>query len=167
MEIINYNYNFDVKYFSIQKELLDKINSSKMNNEILEYDEDDVDLIIHKLYIDEILSVFKVSNFDNKEINKINNIIEKFFDIFIKNENNLLELENFKNIFFEKKNKELNLNFLFYNKINKNKINNNSNLLYFYNLFNFEYFHIFHRIIKNFYNNRTIDEKLLLEFIEI
>ena len=163
METIDYNFNFNVKYFSIQKELLEKIKKAKINNEELEYNEEDVYLIIHKLYIDEILNVFKVSSFDDKNIDYMNNIIQQLFNIFIKNKNKLLELENFKNIFFEKEFKELDFSF-FENKENKKE---NLNLLYFYNLFNFNYFHIFHKIIKDFYNNGTINEELLLEFMKI
>ncbi len=76
---MSYDINYNVKYKSIEIELIEKINTPDFNEN---YSEEDVYCICEKLYRDEFLSVFCVDNiFDEKIDNEMNIIFNKLNNI--------------------------------------------------------------------------------------
>lgn len=135
-----YDINFELRYHSIEKELLDKINNGEK-----EYSIEDVHDICDELYCYEFLCVFKCDVFEDKRINnKINELWKKLKnDITIKN---MLEILN---------KKKYNTNNLF------NYLDNylDDNLLLFITLFSYDTFYIIHFFIRDFLNCSLDDEK--------
>lgn len=157
-----YNTNFEVKYYSIKNELLNKLNNhekqlkeDKLVDEIdYKYDKDDIDLICRKLYNDELSSVFYSNSIfdDNIDIN-----MRKLFNLFIKKE---FFKEFIKNIIIELTNNNINLN----NFIVESEEDREIQLFYalFMFLFNEEVFYLTHIFIQKFINNNIIDQNLLV-----
>jgi hypothetical protein len=149
-----YNTDFDVKYFQIKNELIEKCKSS---SNFYEYSENDVADICDKLYRDELSSVFFANNIlDDKIDNGIRNILEKI------KENN-----DFKNMLDE-------LIFSTFppdNDLSYNQeiINNNinSHFIIYLVLFSFDVFHLTHKIICQILTKQEISSDLLQNIKEL
>jgi hypothetical protein len=99
-----YNTNFDVKYHNIKTELLNKFKENKNVDEIdYKYNEDDINIICRKLYIDELNSVFFANSIfdDTIDIN-----MRQLFTILMQNK----QFKDFiETIIFELTNNNINL----------------------------------------------------------
>lgn len=150
-----YNTDFDVKYFRIQNELIQKCNSS---SNFYEYSKEDVVDICNKLYHDELSSVFFAENILDDKIDRgIRNILEK-----------MKENHHFKNMLDE-------LIFsifppqdiLSYDKEIFNKNYNDSDFIIYLGLFSYDIFHLTHKIICQVLSNQEISPDLLQNIKEL
>ena len=126
-----YDINFELKYYSIEKDLLEKIENGEK-----EYYIDDVQDICDELYSFEFLSAFKCETFEDENINNtINELWEN-----LKNDTTIM-------IMMEKiKNKN-------YNNMDIDK------KILFISLFSYDTFYIIHFYIRNFFNGNLDEEK--------
>jgi hypothetical protein len=153
----DYNFNYNVNYFNISQELLDKLrHENKNKNEYSDsdtnsigYTEDDVDTICRKLYIDEYSNVFNTKNYMDDKIDKT---LKQLFNFFLDH----FQLNNFINNIFQ----------IYKNEIYKNtnfddEDENDIKYISFLGLFSYNTFYLTHQLIKNIGNNETIDYNLL------
>lgn len=145
-----YNTKVEVKYQSIENELIDKIKTSKTENKENEYTEQEVYSICSDLYRNELLKVFELESIYN------NNKMEKCFSYVL---SVMIVNENFKNFLDE--NVEFIKNTFMYEKKEERMYDI---ILTF--LFSQQLFYITHRCIIQQMENGFIDENLLNELRE-
>jgi len=152
-----YNTQFKVKYNDIEEELLHKLQVkthqeyNSNSDETYEYSNQDVVDICHKLYRDELLSVFEAENlFDGK----IDKGMIYVYDIMITNQKfkeTINEITDFSSNQFIKN-----------EKITSKKQESLRQLIL-YTLFSQQLFHITHQCVCQQINVGTIDSDLLVE----
>lgn len=138
-----YNINFNVKYYEIEQELLEKVVNGEM-----EYSIEDIKVVCDKLYTDELINVFYSENIlDDKIDEGIKYILEVMFknSDFIKLTNEIKEL-------------------LMFNKASdtNDTYDYNSNYIVILATFSFPVFWIMHKCICQQLTNENIDNNLLV-----
>ena len=150
-----YNTLFDVKYHTIEQELLHKIANS---TEHLEYSIQDVHDICYKLYLDELSSVFGSFNYIDFDFNDVDDVTKNVY-VFVREK--MLNNHNFKELFqFSKKHLLQLMNLDNTLSINDEKVRD---LVVFSLFFHKNVFYITHKCICQQINNGCIDELLLDE----
>jgi len=148
-----YNTTFQVKYYDIERELIQKINDSTVD---CDYSHQDVLLICNKLYQDEVSSVFYATNiFDNKMDLGMHTVLET-----------LQENSNFKSVL-----EEIQMKWGFWqlaniSSLDSDKLQNfkdNSNFMIMLTLFSYDIFFITHKIIVQQITTGQISSDLLDE----
>lgn len=138
-----YNINFNVKYYEIEKELLEKVVNGEM-----EYSIEDIKVVCNKLYTDELTNVFYSENIlDDKIDEGIKYILEVMFknSDFVKLSNEIKELLMF--------NKASDIN---------NTYDYNANYIVILATFSFPVFWVMHKCICQQLTNENIDNNLLV-----
>ena len=151
-----YNTNFIVKYNDIKEELILKL-KNKTDQEYIdnpdpeyEYSSQDILDICHKLYMDELASVFYAENIIDDKIDRgIQYVLEK-----------MLDNSDFKNII--NKMKEL-INFSTITDERKSNLNENGDLMVLLILFSKPIFYVTHKCICQQFNTGVIDSLLIEE----
>jgi hypothetical protein len=151
-----YNTNFIVKYNDIKEELIHKL-KNKTDQEYIdipdpeyEYSSQDILDICHKLYMDELSSVFYAENIIDDKIDQgIQYVLEK-----------MLDNSDFKNII--DKMKEL-INFSTITDEHKSNLNENGDLMVLLILFSKPIFYVTHKCICQQFNTGSIDSQLIEE----
>ena len=164
-----YNTNFKVKYNDIKEELIFKL-KNKTDQEYIdnpdpeyEYSSQDILDICHKLYMDELSSVFYAENMlDNIIDEGIKYIFDKMltnihFKSIIDKMKELLEFNQLHDSLFDKKDEETNIN-----------VNGKCdfNLMVFLTLFSENIFYITHKCICQQLNTGIIDIELIQQLTE-
>lgn len=138
-----YNINFNVKYYEIEKELLEKVVNDEM-----EYSIEDIKVVCDKLYTDELTTVFYSENIlDDKIDEGIKYILEVMFknSDFVKLSNEIKEL-------------------LMFNKASdtNDTYDYNANYIVILATFSFPVFWVMHKCICQQLTNKNIDNNLLV-----
>jgi len=144
-----YNTQFKVKYYDIEKELIQRFNEKEKEEN--EYTMDDILDICSKLYRDEFLTVFGMEDF---LVDKINEHMTYIYEKMIVN-------EGFKNIFEEMMNIYIQQFFKNNEKKNENEESIKQLILLF--LFSQQLFHIMHKCVCQQFELGIIDNELLVE----
>ena len=144
-----YNTQFKVKYYDIEKELIQRFNEKEKEEN--EYTMDDILDICSKLYRDEFLTVFGMEDF---LVDKINEHMTYIYEKMIVN-------EGFKNIFEEMMNIYIQQFFKNNEKKNENEESIKQLILLF--LFSQQLFHIMHKCVCQQFELGIIDNDLLVE----
>ncbi len=145
---VDYLFDFDVKYKSIENELKEKI-AARTETSDDDYTLEDVENICDELYRYELMSVFGCTTFDNNKINLVSKILwdKTFYNTDVR--------ENIKNIL-----EELRLKKFIGIEIEEQ--------ILFSSLFCYELFDLTHKLIYNFSVNPTanVDKEIINKMIE-
>ena len=148
---MSYNIEFDVKYYNIEKELIENKNSIDLESETKAYDIEDIHCICDKLYMDELSSVFYAENVLDDNIDKG---IEYISLLMLQNEDFLKVINDIKHILM------LNNN----NISNRNEdYDSNANYIIVLASFNYCVFHIMHKCIVEQLTTGKINNELLVQ----
>ena len=153
-----YNIQFDVKYYDIETELLDKLKTKhemgavniNYDEEVEEYTSQDVIDICEKLYKDELLTVFNV---DDIEDNRILLTIQEIFKIMQTNSDFHTTLNEIKSQIIHDTSSNIGTN-----------VSLNTNEFIFFTMFSHQMFHITHKCICQMLSSGTIDDALVSHF---
>jgi hypothetical protein len=141
-----YNTDYQVKYYFIKNELL-----NKLKEQDYKYNEEDIDLICNKLYCDEYVSVFNASS-----------IFDDIIDINMRKIYNLIITHiKFKQL-IDVINSELTNKYNYI--INNDEVDDVDNKYFiFISLFKCDTFYLIHQIICTFLTRQYIDNDLLVQ----
>lgn len=171
VEIKNYNTTIIVKYWTTEQELLEKIeqrtdknnvednepetNSTDILDDEIEetetshYTKEDVEIICHKLYQDELCSAFNCDTFLDESINET---MELVFVELNKDKQFVSVLKQIRDEYFSTEN-------INYDTIDIENFNN----YLFYLLFSYDAFYIIHQIICQQLTLEVVDSELFLQ----
>lgn len=154
-----YNTNFVVKYHDIQEELLEK------NKTTLEYEDQDILDICDKLYRDELCSVFYAEDILDDKIDQgykfvyDKMILNERFKSVISEINKILSDKNISDGFSKEENEQT-------EQTEQTEQNDNYDFFILLTLFSKDLFYLSHKCICQQFTLATIDNDLLVQFLE-
>jgi hypothetical protein len=150
-----YNINFEVKYNTIREELLEK-----KQNEITEYNEDELFTICTNLYQHELINVFYGSSLLDDKIDKG---IQKVYDNYLSKYEPFMQLLNNSKLHLFNYNND-NDNSIHLSSIQKENFEKNSSYFLLLMLFSENIFYLTHLCICQLIKNYRIELALLVNF---